>query len=126
MPVDGGTSVDCVGSGPVAPEPPGFWPLPAAEDSGPALVPGCPVLPPGTPDVPDAGASTPGSVVTPASAEGVACGVVALPVPEGCADCEGAGVVSTWPAGAPSSWPGTGIQGASELPESSVETMTTA
>ncbi len=117
--------VDCAGSGPVTPDPPGFPPVPDAEDCGPLLVPGWRAVPSTTPDPPEAGASPPGSVAVPVPAEGLVCGAVP-PVPEGCAGCEGSGVVSTCPAGAPSSWPGTGIQGASELPESSVETMTTA
>ncbi|MFF3844818.1 hypothetical protein [Streptomyces sp. NPDC002328] len=42
------------------------------------------------------------------------------------ADAVGTGLVSTWRAGSSSFWPGTGSQGALELPDRSVATMTTA
>lgn len=44
----------------------------------------------------------------------------------GLADAVGTGLVSTWRAGSSSFWPGTGSQGALELPDRSVATMTTA
>jgi hypothetical protein len=68
---------------------------------------------------------TPGAGAVPSLTEALAPGAAPLE-PEGDTESVGSGEVSTFPAGASSCWPGTGSQGALELPESSVATMTTA
>ncbi len=69
---------------------------------------------------------TPGDGVVPSLAVGMFPGATLSLPPDGCPDSAGCGEVSTLPAGASSFCPGTGSHGASELPDSSVMTMTTA
>lgn len=68
----------------------------------------------------------PGEGVVPSLAVGMLPGATLSPAPDGWPDSAGSGEVSTLPAGASSFCPGTGSHGASELPDSSVMTMTTA
>ncbi|MFD5814513.1 hypothetical protein [Streptomyces sp. NPDC127038] len=119
---------------------------PSAEEDGFGPGPGALVLTPGfgffdadvlgfgSPDAPaapalaeasgDAGRVAEG--VVPSAALATAPGAGTAPLPGGCTDRVGRGEVLTWPAGVSFSWPGTGSQGASELPDSSVATITTA
>jgi hypothetical protein len=85
------------------------------------------VLAPGFADAPVVPlALAPGDGVVPSLAVGMFPGAT-LPLPaDGRPESDGAGEVSTLPAGASSFCPGTGSHGASELPESNVMTMTTA
>jgi hypothetical protein len=68
----------------------------------------------------------PGEGVVPSVAVATAPGAVAPGAPDGFTGRAGRGEVSARPAGVSSSWPGTGSQGAFELPDRSVLTITTA
>ena len=85
------------------------------------------VLAPGFADAPVVPlALAPGDGVVPSLAVGMFPGATLPLPPDGRPESDGAGEVSTLPAGASSFCPGIGSHGASELPESNVMTMTTA
>ncbi|MDV9172647.1 hypothetical protein R6V09_21365, partial [Streptomyces sp. W16] len=81
---------------------------------------------PGALDAPVALALAPGDGVVPSLAVGMFPGATLPLPPDGRPESAGSGEVLTLPAGGSSFWPGTGSQGASELPDSRVTTMTTA
>ena len=81
---------------------------------------------PGALDAPLALALAPGDGVVPSLAVGMFPGATLPLPPDGRPDWAGSGEVSTLPAGGSSFCPGTGSQGASELPDNRVTTMTTA
>lgn len=104
--------------------PPGVEALLLADGRGDADVL---ALAPGFTDAPAVALTrTPGEGVVPSLAVGMLPGATLPPAPDGRPDSAGSGEVSTLPAGASSFCPGTGSHGASELPDSSVTTMTTA
>jgi hypothetical protein len=117
----GGCSTEFDGFGLPPPPVPGFvWDL-VGVGSGFVDVPGAA----GSADAPEEAPLVPAEGDVPSLAVGVD-PAGTLPVPEGTAESAGREVGSTWPAGFSSFWPGTGSQGASELPDSKVITMTTA
>lgn len=118
----GSLVVGCVGGSGSGVEPvPGLVMLFVAVGFGSADVPGFSAVA----EASDALASAPGDAVASVLAVGEVPGET-LPVAEGCgADSAGSGGVSTCPAGFSLGF-STGSHGASELPESSVATMTTA
>ncbi|MET7682755.1 hypothetical protein [Streptomyces sp. NPDC005423] len=128
--VDTGGDTDGRTTGEVGPVCPVPAPLLDAVGRGTADVLGRPgraeaPVPPVAP-VPPGLAAAMGVVPLPAVG-GLPGGRTPEPVPPlGGTEAVGSGEVSTLPAGEPSFWPGTGSQGASELPESSVTTMATA
>lgn len=94
---------------------------------GEALVPVPPPPPPVPAVEPPAEAVPPGAGVFPTPTPALTAALGALPPPAGASsESDGSGEGSTLPAGLSSSCPGTGSQGALELPDNSVMTMTTA